>query len=277
MPDRAQINPILRANKQNNYGRSDVIDGTKPKWEFARVQGDEVKSWTVSVSTIQVTPDTRVLALIEYGSGNAYTRDVIDASDHIDVSVAGDYVKVDVGLVQARPQTNGGVLLANSQAKISAGVSADVFGFPVPTSYFPPPVIGSNSGTIGPPPALTGELSGTGNQPLPARLASYQVAGVTGGIGVLFFMLFDQPLPVGSAGAGNIPVWIDRLPAPDVYVSHTFQNPMGFANSVQWGISSTDGIFTAAGNANVFGELVRIPTGLIVPAGSLKPLSGGLF
>jgi hypothetical protein len=253
-------NAYLKRDQVNNFGRVEKITTLFPNFsqELASIQVDEVMSWTVSVDTLLVTPNTRVLAKISYGGGNAESVIVTDASDHIDVPVVGDTVKVSIALEPLLAFGDGPPLFSPPSAKVSAGISAEVPGFPFPATYFVP-YLGNATAT-----GDLGALDPTGTGaiiPSPGRLASYHV--VTTQPTASFFQLFDQ---AAALAPGDIPVWVDPLPG-NSKIDHTFLNPRGFATRMQWALSTTANIYTPVGGgvfASVFAELARRPIGKVV-------------
>lgn len=259
-----QQGAFLPKESINNFGRTQTVTAKFPKTqEIARVEIDTVMAWTVTVDVTAATANTRVLAKVQYGAGNAVSTNVYDVSDHVDIPVVGDMVRLEIGLEPVLPPAEGGLPLpANAAAQVSGGVSADIPGFPWQVGYDVPPIGAGNAGYFGPFDPVTQLPVGA-----PTRLVSYRF--FTTAAGTIYVLLFDQLAPVLG---GESPVWSEPISVPFVAHDHTFRIPMPFAEACQWAVSSAPNIYNADPTiVQFFGTLTRRPAGQIV--GSIAPSS----
>jgi hypothetical protein len=102
-----QQSQFYQRDNQNNFGRTEVVDGQKYT-TLIEVDLTEQQDWTIFIDTQQITYAagetsfaSKVQALVEVGSGNGLSTVIVDATDLVALSVAGDHIKVAVTLVSA--------------------------------------------------------------------------------------------------------------------------------------------------------------------------------
>jgi len=249
MPQAVQQNAYLGNDKKNSFGRTEIVrdtDGARGI-ELARVAVDEVKDWTVTVDVQQYLAGTLVVAAIEYGAGNVISTLEIDASDHIDVCVTGDYVRLWVTVEQ--------VVTAGHPAGAQVGgcISADVPGGTRPsTANYGPNVFGPGAATNGiVPPGVA------------SRMVSFSAyTDVASGGATRYLMFFDSATT--PPANGTIPVAAFALPAATT-VSFNWLGSKPFSQGLVWAVSTTpDTLTLSTDKAMVSIELTRVPLGQVV-------------
>ena len=281
-----KTNDFLRKDQVSNFGRLERIDGSA--WTaMVDVDIDEQHCWTLTfdqqqISAQTLTPDeslitSKVMAKIEVGSGNGVSEQILDVTDLVQLTIAGDHVKVSLRLfsaIEIEPPPNGVIYEGIAQpapaptgdsALVSCFLSAEFVIAPPPAVDFPvTPIFGA-------PGALTalGALALVSR--VPVRVRRYSAFNPSNN--VLFLNLRSS----GIVAETNNPITLMHTmvlpPNLPVDIDFAFRGAtLPFPRGLVWDVTTNpDGSNQVAVGVRVNLELVRQPRVILVK--DVKPTS----
>lgn len=280
MPFQFEESSFQKKKQVNNAGRTEKIGANK--WEtMIDVDIDSTLSWTIFFDTKSIVGDPnhlmaplgRVIALVEWGSGNGTGRYVVDVTDLASIPVAGNHVKVALTLVSTTtvlPADGGfegsdvGVPLPRADqapqeaaALVSCFLSADFAqaAFPSAIDQHVVPIFGNaNSGL--------GKAAVVSN--VPVRMNGF--TAMNPNEAALYLLFYSNPTLASDTGNPVLRKKVYVLP-PNQNVVIAYPASVPFDRGLCWFLSTVpDGVTAPGVNARVDVELVRRPTVKVVTA-----------
>jgi hypothetical protein len=271
---------FLRKSTVTNFGRTERITGAV--WTtMIDVDIDEQQAWTVNIDTKTITGfgassgiTSKVMAMVEVGSGNAVSTQMFDASDFAQFTIAGDHVKISLTLVSALAYAappNGPNFLgigypaaapSTDAALVACFLSSESTIVAPPSLDYPvTPIFGAPGG---PTSLSTHGIVST----VPTRVWGFSAFNPSASL--LYLNLRSSAV----AYEGNSPITLlsTTLLPSQLPIDKQFSAPMPFARGLVWDVSANpDGSSPSATNVRVDIELVRQPS--VVLATSIPPIS----
>ncbi len=280
-PFQFEESSFAHKDRVNNAGRTERIGANK--WEtMIDVDIDSTLAWTIVFDTKSIVGDTnhlmaplgRVIARVEWGSGNGTSRYIVDVTDLVTLPVAGNHVKVALTLVSTTTvlPPDGGDFLGsdvgnplpraaqapqNAEALVSCYLSADYAqgSFPSAVDQHVVPIFGAGTTGLGAS-ALVSNV--------PVRMNGFTAFNPNATALYLFFL----SNPDLASDTGNAVLWKKVVALPqnqNVIVAYPASVP--FDRGLCWFLSTSAASIVAPGAgvvARVDVELVRRPTIAVV-------------